>query len=90
MLDKLTSGRFIFTVISALVFAQMAISEKISGDQAMSIIILIIGFYFNRADRQPIQGGKDEKITTVTSTSNTSIPNDSKVSINQTPKEEVK
>ena len=58
MLQKLLSGRFIFTVISALVFSQMAISGKISGEQAMSIIMLVITFYFSRTDRQQTGGTK--------------------------------
>ena len=57
MLSKLTSGRFIFTVISALVFAHMAVVGKLSGEQAMSIVTLVIAFYFTKNTTQPPNEG---------------------------------
>jgi hypothetical protein len=47
-MDKLLSGRFIFTVITALIFAQMAMSGRVSSEQAMATITLVIAFYFNK------------------------------------------
>jgi len=56
-MDKLFSGRWLFTVISALVFAHMAITGKLSGEQAMSIVTLVIAFYFTKNSTQPTNGG---------------------------------
>lgn len=52
-MDKIFSGRWLFTVISAGVFAYMALTGKISGEQAMALIMLVVTFYFSRIDRQP-------------------------------------
>jgi len=48
MPDKLFSGRFIFTIITAIVFMWASITGVLSNDQIVSIIMLIIGFYFNK------------------------------------------
>ena len=48
MIAKLLSGRFLFTVISAMVFAQMSISGKITGEQALIIINAVVIFYFTK------------------------------------------
>ena len=58
-LNKLLSGRFIFTVVSALVFAYVSLNKVISSEQIYSVITLIIGFYFGRSDRLPEQPKKD-------------------------------
>jgi hypothetical protein len=47
-MSKLFSGRFIFTVITAIIFAQMAMTGKVSSEQAMATITLVIAFYFNK------------------------------------------
>jgi hypothetical protein len=54
---KFLSGRWIFTVISAVVFAYMTYVGRISGEQAMALIMLVVSFYFTRADRTPTNGG---------------------------------
>ena len=51
MIEKLTSGRFIFTVITALVFAWASYTGKLTQDQIAGIILIVISFYFNRQDR---------------------------------------
>lgn len=52
MIDKLLSGRFIFTVVSAGVFAILSITGKIPAEKAVEIIMLVLVFYFTRTDRQ--------------------------------------
>jgi len=50
-MQKLFSGRFIFTVVCALVFGYSAVMKIITNEQIISIIIIVIGFYFARTDR---------------------------------------
>lgn len=53
---KLFSGRFVFTVISGIVFLNASLSGLIPADKTAEIIMLVIVFYFNRTDR----GGNGE------------------------------
>jgi len=55
-MNKLLSGRFLFTVVTALVFWWASVTKVLSNEQIVSIIMLVIGFYFNRIDRN-----KEEK-----------------------------
>ena len=57
MKDKLLSGRFIFTVITAFVFAWGALSGKLDVGKVTEIILLVIYAYFNRNDRAMPNGG---------------------------------
>ena len=50
-MNKLISGRFIFTIITALVFAWSSYTGKLTQDQIASIILIVVAFYFNRNDR---------------------------------------
>jgi hypothetical protein len=45
---KLTSGKFIFTIISALVFAVMALKGLLPQDKVMEVILIVIYAYFTR------------------------------------------
>ena len=45
---KLTSGKFIFTVLAGLVFAYMSISGKLPVDKVHDIILIVIYAYFTR------------------------------------------
>ena len=47
-MNKLTSGRFIFTVVTAMVFAWASIYDLLSSEQVVSVIMLIVAFYFNK------------------------------------------
>ena len=51
-MNKLLSGRYMFTVITALVFGWASFAKILSNEQIISIIMLVIGFYFNRTDRK--------------------------------------
>jgi hypothetical protein len=51
-MDKLLSGRFIFTIVCAGVFAILSVMGKIPTDKVVDIITLVLMFYFTRTDRQ--------------------------------------
>lgn len=45
---KLFSGKFLFTVITAMVFAYATFAKLINGEQVYGVIMLVVAFYFNR------------------------------------------
>ena len=47
-LYKLTSGRFIFTVTAAAVYAYMSINGIIKEERVMEILLIVIYAYFSR------------------------------------------
>jgi len=51
MLRKLLSGRFIFTIVSAFVFAFMSMNGLIDKNDVMQMVMMVAIFYFNRNDR---------------------------------------
>lgn len=51
MLNKLLSGRFIFTIVSAFVFASMSMNGFIDKNDVMQMVMMVAIFYFNRNDR---------------------------------------
>ena len=51
ILAKLTSGRFLFTIIAALVFAYCAITKILPIDKVHEIILIVVYAYFSRQDR---------------------------------------
>lgn len=56
--DKWLSGRWIFTVVTAIVYAWASITKALPTDKISEIIMLVIIFYFSRTDRnQPKTGG---------------------------------
>ena len=57
VVDKILSGRFIFTIICAGVFAILSITGKIPADKAVEVIMLVLVFYFTRNDRQKEDNG---------------------------------
>lgn len=50
MIEKLLSGKFIFTVITAIVFAYSVFSKILTADQTHSIILTIVAFYFYKKE----------------------------------------
>jgi len=58
MIEKMLSGRFIFTIVCAMVFAILSIKGKIPADKTVEIIMLVLMFYFTRNDRQQNGGSK--------------------------------
>jgi len=51
LLAKLTSGRFIFTLITGFVFAYLAITGELSTERVQEVILIVIYAYFSRTDR---------------------------------------
>lgn len=50
-MNKLLSGRFILTVVGAVVFGICAITKTIPVDATVSILTMIFVSYFQRTDR---------------------------------------
>ena len=48
MKDKILSGRFLFTVITAIVFMWASMTGVLTNEQIVSIIMLVISFYFTK------------------------------------------
>lgn len=51
-MQKLFSGRFLFTVCTAIVFLLGSLRGTIPADKIIEVIMLVIIFYFNRTDRK--------------------------------------
>ena len=47
---KLLSGKFLFTVVTALIFAYATYAKILSSEQVYGIIMLVVGFYFGKKD----------------------------------------
>src|SRR3990167_6439410 len=58
LMTKLLSGRWIFTMVAAFVFAVLSIKGTLPVDKIHEILILIVYAYFSRVDRVPPNGGK--------------------------------
>lgn len=59
LLEKILSGRFILTVVSAGVFAYLSITKVLPVDKVTEILLIVIYAYFNRQDRkQDPEGGQ--------------------------------
>lgn len=54
---KLLSGRFLFTVVTAIVFAIISIKGVLPVDKVQEVILIVVYAYFSRQDRQQ-QGGQ--------------------------------
>jgi len=54
-MEKLYSGKFLFTVITGLVFAYASYSKLLNGEQIYGVIMLVVAFYFNKP--QQTNGG---------------------------------
>ncbi len=48
IVGKLLSGRFLFTIITASVFAYMSISGKLPSDKVMEVVLVVLYAYFNK------------------------------------------
>lgn len=49
---KLTSGKFILTIIAGLVFAVLSIRGTLATDKVVEVILIIIYAYFTRKNGQ--------------------------------------
>ena len=50
-MDKLFSGRFLFTIIAAIVFAYCAVMKIMPIDKVHEIVLVVVYAYFSRNDR---------------------------------------
>lgn len=50
-MTKLLSGRFIWTVVAALVFAILAVNRILPVDKVHEVLLIVIYGYFQRTDR---------------------------------------
>ena len=57
---KLTSGKFIFTIISGIVFAVMSITGKLPPDKTYEIIVLVVYAYFSRKSDAKADNGANK------------------------------
>lgn len=58
MINKLTSGRYLLTIICGIVFAYCSITKIMPVDATISIVSMVFISYFNRHDRGQ-QNGKE-------------------------------
>ena len=56
IIEKLTSGRFILTIIVGIVFAVLAIMKVLPVDKVHDVILIVIYGYFTRSDRKSENG----------------------------------
>lgn len=61
IIDKILSGRFIFTIASAVVFIVLSINGKITSEDAEKIIIVIVYAYFNMHRPNGKENGNEKK-----------------------------
>lgn len=47
-LNKLLSGKFIFTIITSIVFLYATVYDILSSEQVHGIILLVVAFYFSK------------------------------------------
>ena len=57
VLDKCLSGRFVFTIVAAGVFAYLSLTKVLPTDKVMEIVLIVIYAYFNRNDRNTTEQG---------------------------------
>lgn len=73
LIYKITSGRFIFTIVTAGVYAYMAITGLLKEDRVMEILLIVVYAYFSRP-RTDTNGditnevGSPPNVTTTTTT----------------------
>lgn len=59
-MKKVLSGRFLFTVIAALVFAVLSINKTMPVDKVYEVILIVVYAYFSRQDRGQQTGGQQK------------------------------
>jgi hypothetical protein len=65
VIAKVTSGRFIFTIVAAGVFCYMSINSLLKENQAMEILLIVVYAYFNRPNNQANNGSQTDTTTTL-------------------------
>ena len=70
--SKLTSARFILTVVCSLVFAYLACAKILTPEASLSVLMIVFSFYFTRPDRQTTSTDSGTTTTDTTNSSNSS------------------
>jgi hypothetical protein len=52
ILDKLTSGRWLLSVLMGWAFLYMVVTQTIGAEAALPVILLVVNWYFERRDRK--------------------------------------
>ena len=60
IVSKLISGKFLFTIISAGVFAYMSISGKLPQDKVMEVVLIVIYAYFTKPTQPKDNNGNSQ------------------------------
>ena len=55
-MNKMWSGRFLFTITAAVVFAVLAINKTMPVDKVYEVILIVVYAYFSRQDRNQQKG----------------------------------
>lgn len=63
--SKFTSGKFVFTMVAALVFAYCAIRGILPQDKIMEVILVVVYAYFTKAQPETKAGETTTQITAV-------------------------
>lgn len=53
---KLVDVKSITTIVCVIIFAILSLTEKISGQEFMSVFIMIMGFYFGTQSAKKAEG----------------------------------
>ena len=61
ILSKVLSGKFLFTIISALVFAVMSLKGLLPQDKVMEVVLIVIYAYFTKAKDGGTSDGADKQ-----------------------------
>jgi len=59
LLLKLSSGRFLFTIITGVVFIVLSVNKTLPVDKVSEIILLVVYAYFSKGDHGTVK--QDEK-----------------------------
>lgn len=46
--EKIFSGKFVFTVVTSIVFAYAVHAKILNGEQVYGVIMLVVAFYFSK------------------------------------------
>lgn len=60
-IQNLLTVKSIVTIVLTIVFAYLAINNKISGEQFLTIFTAVIGFYFGTQTKKNDNQGSDDK-----------------------------
>lgn len=65
IIEKFTSGKFIFTMVAALIFAYCAIKGILPQDKIMEVILVVVYAYFTKSQPDTKTGETTTQTTEV-------------------------